>query len=430
MSNIALNKLLIRLGKLYPKYIDLSLKRLEILLKKLNNPHLKLPPTIHIAGTNGKGSTLSFIKHILIENDYKIHCYISPHLESIRERFIIANKTISNKKLYETLKYIELINNKNPITFFEITTAAAFYLFCNKNADFLILETGLGGRCDATNIIKKSMIDIITPISFDHQEYLGKTLKKITNEKLGIIKKNSSVIISKQNKDIMEYIKIKLKKMNNNKLFYGKDWEVFKIKKNKFILSLKNKKQIINKPTLIGNHQIENASLAIASIYEIKKYGYKIKKNKINNGIIKTKWPGRMERLYLKNLPVYLDGAHNVSGAKQLVNFLNDEKIITWLIFGMLKNKDIYLFLKSLSKHISGVIAIKIPDEKNSFTTEEIYKTCKKLNIFCVKQRDIYSAQQYLLKNQYTKRIVVTGSLYLVGKIRKLFKQTIINPIN
>ena len=187
-----LDKLLNQLINLHPKYIDLSLNRLEKLLKKLNNPHLNLPPVIHIAGTNGKGSTLSYIKSILIESDYSVHSYISPHLKLFNERVMLNNKQIKTSKLLSTLKYVKKINNKNPITFFEITTAAAFYLFAENKADFLILETGLGGRLDATNIINNSLIDIITPISMDHQEYLGNNILKITNEKLGIIKKKSN----------------------------------------------------------------------------------------------------------------------------------------------------------------------------------------------------------------------------------------------
>ena len=246
MNHVALDRLLLRLEKLHPKYIDLSLGRLLKLLKKLNNPHLNLPKVVHIAGTNGKGSTLSFIKHILIEHNYKVHCYISPHLESIEERFVIANKNVTKNKLYKILKYVELINNKEPITFFEITTAAAFYLFSKSKADFLILETGLGGRLDATNVIEDSMIDIITSISYDHQEYLGKTIKKISNEKIGIIKKSSSIIIGKQEKDLVNYISKKLKKYKNKKFFYGKNFKILDINKNNFSIIL-NKKNYFSK---------------------------------------------------------------------------------------------------------------------------------------------------------------------------------------
>ena len=177
---------------LHPKYIDLSLNRLKYLLKKLGNPHTNLPPTIHIAGTNGKGSTLSFIKNILENNNYSVHTYTSPHLEKFSERIHINSKQVNANRLLRSLEYIKKINQKKPITFFEITTAAAFHLFSKHKADFLILETGLGGRLDATNIIPKKLISIITSIGIDHEEFLGNTLKKIAIEKLGIIKNTNN----------------------------------------------------------------------------------------------------------------------------------------------------------------------------------------------------------------------------------------------
>ena len=421
MSQLALDRLLCRLGKLHPKYIDLSLERLFGLLKKLKNPHLKLPPVIHIAGTNGKGSTLSFLMHILIEHNYRVHCYISPHLESIKERFILNGYQIKEKKLYKTLKFIEKINNKKPITFFEILTAAAFYLFSKIKADFIILETGLGGRFDATNVIQNPIVNIITPISFDHKEYLGTSLKKITNEKLGIIKNSSSIIIGKQKNYILKHISNKLNKYSNKKIFFSKNIQILTIKKNKFILYLNKNTFQFNKPSLIGDHQIENASLAIAASYEIKKIGYKIANKLINRALIKTVWPGRLEKFYLNTLPVFMDGAHNIGGSEQLANFLSKDKKNTWLIIGMLNNKDLFSFLQKLKSYVTGVIAIKIPGTKNSFTTKDIYFICKKLKIHCVEQKNIKFAQKFLLKKICPDQIVITGSIYLIGKIRKLF---------
>ena len=227
-------KMLGQLVRLYPKYIDLSLNRLHKLLDKLGNPHLKLPPTIHLAGTNGKGSLLSYIRHILYENDYLTHCYTSPHLKSIEERFVISNKQIGKRKLYNTLKYVKKINQGKPITFFEITTAAAFYLFAKEKADFTLLETGLGGRLDATNVIKHTIIDIITPISIDHQEFLGNSIKKIVNEKLGIIKPSSSIIISKQNIVVKNHIKKMIRNFSNKKLFFGDQFRITNKNKKSF----------------------------------------------------------------------------------------------------------------------------------------------------------------------------------------------------
>ena len=417
----SLEKLLNQLIRLHPKYIDLSLKRILNLLKKLGNPHSKLPPTIHIAGTNGKGSTLSYIRQILIENNFLVHCYISPHLKSIEERFIISNKQIGKQKLFNTLSYIKKINEEKKITFFEITTAAAFYLFAKEKADFLILETGLGGRFDATNVIENSIIDIITPISFDHQEFLGKDLKKITDEKLGIIKSSSSIIVGKQKIIVKKHIKKRVKKLKNKKLFL---YEHIKItNKNEKIFSLKYKGKIFNynKPQLKGEHQIENAATAIGAILQMKDLGYKISKKSINKGLYKTSWPGRLEKGYLNNIPIYLDGAHNTAGAEQIANFFKNNSINRWLILGMLNNKDLYNYLLKLKKTFSGIIAIKIPEEKNSFLSYEIAKACKKINIRCVQKINIKEANKYLVNEVKPEEIVVSGSLYLVGKIRNLY---------
>ena len=257
------NKLLDELLKLHPKYIDLSLKRLKKLLNKLGNPHLDLPSTIHIAGTNGKGSTQSFIRNILVSNGYSCDAYISPHLSKFNERIVLNNKDVSSKKLNNTIEFVKKINNDDPITFFEITTAVAFVLFQRSNSNFLILETGLGGRLDATNIIPRKLCSIITPISYDHEEFLGKTIYKITKEKLGIIKNSNFSIISKQTKEVEEIIKNKLSK-SKNIYFYGKNYQVSKLYKNKFEFNFNKKKFKVNKPKLNGDHQIENASVALA----------------------------------------------------------------------------------------------------------------------------------------------------------------------
>ena len=272
----------------------------------------------------------------MMENKFLVHAYISPHLKSFNERIILANKEVRTSKLLKNLQYIKKINNGNPITFFEITTAVAFYLFSKQKADFLILETGLGGRLDATNVVKNSLINIITPIDIDHQEYLGKNIIKITNKKLGIVKKNSNIIIGKQKKKITSYIKEKIKKKKNTKLFYGKQFKIMKTNSKKFTLRYKTIYYSINNPNLLGNHQIENASLAVAAILRLNELGYNFSNQIINQGIFKTKWAGRLERGQLNNIPVYLDGAHNPDGATQLLKFFQKRKNKCWLIFGML----------------------------------------------------------------------------------------------
>ena len=419
--NAKVNGLLKQLINLHPKYIDLSLKRLENLLEKIDNPHLKLPPVIHIAGTNGKGSTLSYLKHILIENDFKVHAYISPHLKKFNERIILDNKEIKTKKLYETLKLIKKINNNQQITFFEITTAAAFYLFSKNKADFLILETGLGGRLDATNIIKKSLIDIITPISLDHQEKQRNKIKKITNEKHGIIKKNSTVFISKQSSEVLSHIKLRLEREKNKKKYFNRDFKILNKSNKNFILRIEKQEIVYKNPNLAGDHQIENLSTAISAILYLKKIGYKISYKKVNEGITKTKWPARLEKGKLGKSTVYIDGAHNIDGATVLKKFFKKNNIKVWLIIGMLNNKNIYEFLKIIKPVLNGIVAIPIPKEKNFFTTEEIENYCDKLKIKCIKKKNISDANKFLSLKIKPKNILVSGSLYLVGRVRKKY---------
>ncbi len=412
-------KLLDELIKLHPKYIDLSLFRLKKLLYKLGDPHLNLPRTIHIAGTNGKGSVQSFIKNILISNGYSCDAYISPHLTKFKERIILNNKEVSSKKLLETLEFVKKINDNDPITFFEITTAAAFILFEKNNSDFLILETGLGGRLDATNIIPKKICSIITPIGFDHEEFLGNTIHKITSEKLGIVKNSEFVLISKQTKEVKKYIKYKLSK-TKNVFFYGKNYKINKIINNKFEFQFNKKKLLFNQPNLNGLHQIENASVAIAFAEIMYQKELNINYKKINNAIKKTSWPGRLEILKYKGKKIILDGSHNIDGAKKLKEFLQMKKIKPDVIFGMLNNKKMDVFLKLIKTQINNVLAIEIPNEKNAFHTHEINKSCKSLLINCFIVKNTKEVLRHIKKSNQ-KVFLVTGSLYLVGKIREKF---------
>ena len=213
-----------RLLKLHPKFSDLSLGRIKKLLKKIDFDESLLPKVIHIAGTNGKGSTAAILKSILNHHGYSTHVYSTPHLVKFNERIQLRSKDISNQKLLKYLRYCENINDGNLITFFEITTAAAFKAFQDHKADYLILEVGLGGRFDATNIIKKSKFAAITPISLDHQDYLGTSLNQIAFEKLGILNSRSTIVVNKQKLGVMNYIKSQLKKRKLNADIYNDEW--------------------------------------------------------------------------------------------------------------------------------------------------------------------------------------------------------------
>ena len=413
------DKLLKKLIALHPKYIDLSLSRLEKLLEKLNNPHHKLPPTIHIAGTNGKGSTLSFIKKILENNNYSVHTYTSPHLEKFSERISLNNNTINGNKLLKCLEYVKKINNNKPITFFEITTAAAFVLFAKHKADFLILETGLGGRLDATNIIPKKFISVITAIDIDHQEFLGNTIKKITNEKLGIIKNCENIVIAKQNNEVQNHI---IKKLKNKKniYYFDKDYRFKITDKNNFYYTFNNYKKVFKNPSLEGNHQIENASTAITTAILLKTSNYSIRLNSFAKSILTTKWPGRIEKIVFKNKFIIFDGSHNLSGAEKLNNYLIVNKIKPLTIFGMLNNKNVKGFLTILRKNIDTLYPIEIPNEINEINKNEIFNVTKKLNIRSILKSNLKNINLSVMKAP-NKYILITGSLYLVGKVRRKY---------
>ncbi len=413
------NNILKELLKLHPKYIDLSLDRLKKLLHKLGDPHLDLPKTIHIAGTNGKGSIQSFTRKILVNNGYTCDAYISPHLTRFNERIVINNKDVSTKKLYETLLFVKKINNNNPITFFEITTAVAFFLFQRSASDFLILETGLGGRLDATNIIPKKLFSIITPISYDHEEFLGNTIQKITKEKLGIIKNSKFIIVSKQKREVNKFIKSKLEN-SKNIFFYGKDYKVFDVDNDNFRFKFKNENLIIKRPRLNGLHQVENASVALALSIILKQSKFKINFRKLESAIRNTVWPGRLEILKYKNKSIILDGSHNIDGAKKLQEFLKIKKIKPIVIFGMLNNKKLNYFLKIIKNQVSKLLAIKIPDEENAYVTKQISESCKLNSIDCYELKSLNEAINYINRSDQ-KTFLFTGSLYLIGKIRVKF---------
>jgi dihydrofolate synthase/folylpolyglutamate synthase len=362
--------------------IDLGLDRVELLLKRLNNPHLKIPPTIHIAGTNGKGSTLAFLRTIFVESGLRVQAYTSPHLVNFNERIILANQEISddffNEVLLET-KVASEIAPQIPVTFFEGITVAAFLAFSKIDADVLLLEVGMGGRLDATNVLKEVLCSVITPIALDHQDFLGDDLTKIAFEKAGIIKENCPVIIGRQDAEVLSVLINQANKLNakinqNYKISVNKDSWFFNDLELPF-------------PSLIGAHQIENAALAIAAALQT---GFKITPEIIKSAIVKTNWSARLQKIIegrflekvTKNSELYLDGSHNLQGAATVLEFLEkqkDKKII--VIFSMLKDKDCEGFLKIIAGKIDGLIAMEIPREPKSRSASEIRDIAEKLLI-------------------------------------------------
>ena len=403
-----------RLLNLHPKFSDLSLWRIKKLLKKINFDENLLPKVIHIAGTNGKGSTAAILKSILNHHGYSTHVYSTPHLVKFNERIQLRSKEISNQKLLKYLRYCEDKNEGNLITFFEITTAAAFKAFQDHKADYLILEVGLGGRFDATNILKKSKYAAITPISLDHQDYLGNSLSQIAFEKLGILNSKSTIFINRQKTNVMKYIKSQLKKRKFTANLFNNHWKI----KSNFYLS-DDIRVNLSKLSLLGSHQLINAGLAIHLARNILKEKFVIEKTE--KALMNCEWPGRLQQIMSgllnkkikKYKNIYLDGFHNIDGMKALIKSLPKNRKI--LICSFLNNKKYIQMLSNLSNHFNKIIVVKM-NEENSITEDLLPKYLKLY--FANSLTDSFKMINKLSSNQTT--IYFGGSLYFIGEVIKL----------
>ncbi len=418
-------KILKRLESLHPKQIDLSLKRIQVLLKKLGNPEKKLPPTIHVAGTNGKGSTLAFLRSIFEENKYKVHVYTSPHLINFNERIRLNSQIIKNNFLIELLEECEFYNKNEPITFFEITTAAAYLAFSKVPSDILLLETGLGGRYDATNVITTTVCSVLTPISMDHMNFLGNSIKSITKEKIGIFKKNIPAVISKQSIESSEIINRESKKKNVKLYEYNKFWDISQINPTNFNIQIGGDNFSVPLPKLFGHHQLYNSGTAF-TVSKVQNT-LKLTDNLTFNGIKKTFWPARMQKLKNgklkkivgKNFEIWLDGGHNKHASDMLkVSLDNWKKSKLFLVFGMLNNKEPKEFLDEILKYFTKLYVLPIRGHE--------YIESKRLkNIYLNYERKIISKTNIELAlediiNRYNEgKIIICGSLYLAGEILK-----------
>ncbi len=407
--------------------IDLGLSRVYDLLSRLENPHLKMPPTIHIAGTNGKGSTLSFLKTIFEESGLKVHSYTSPHLVYFNERIKLAGIEISDQFLNEVLRECQQAAERKPqidITFFEGITVAAFLAFSKVKADILLLETGMGGKLDATNVLDQVLCSIITPISFDHTDFLGDTLSKISSEKAGIIKNSCPTFIGKQKSLALKTIINKAKQQKSETFTFNQNWKIKKYK-NHFLFDGFGKEYKLPLPSLAGDHQLENASLAIAVSLNQKKF--KVSEDNIRSALIKTSWPARLQKIekgkFHKILPsnceLYLDGSHNPQGSQTICKFLEKQKNKKiFVIFAMLQDKDCQKFLENIAPKIDHLFALEIANETKSRKAEEIYKIAKSCKIKSqISQNfdDSFEKISNMIKNNEKNLILVFGSLYLAG---------------
>lgn len=411
--------------------IKLGLDNIKKLLELLNDPQKKLK-FIHVAGTNGKGSTSSFIANILMEEGYKVGLFTSPYLERFNERIRINNELIPDNVLADITYKVKLKVEKmvelgyNHPTEFEIVTAISFMYFLDQNVDYVVLEVGLGGRYDSTNIIEKPLVCVITPIDMDHMNILGDTLAKIAYEKAGIIKENSLVISHYQKEEAKKVIDEVVKSKDSEITYLEENY--FKLKKsdekgNVFDFNYKSYRFEDLKITLIGNHQMNNASLAILTILKLNEKGLiNIRTESIINGLLKTKWNGRLEMI--KSNPKFIiDGAHNLHGAKALVKALeniNYDKLI--LGIGMLADKDVDKVLEVLIPKADKIIITeaKLPRALNSVS---LAKKIDKFNKDYFIKNEINDAVNMAFKIANNNDLILfSGSLYIIGDVRKYVK--------
>ncbi|CAM3428248.1 folylpolyglutamate synthase/dihydrofolate synthase family protein [Paracoccus nototheniae] len=411
--------ILSRLMALHPKVIDLSLDRMHRLLAALDHPERRIPPVIHIAGTNGKGSTQAMIRAGLEAGGARVHAYTSPHLAQFRERIRLAGTLISDEALAATLAECEAANDGQPITFFEITTAAAFLAFARTPADYTLLEVGLGGRLDATNVIDAPRLTVITPVSIDHTQYLGDTLPLIAAEKAGIIKPRVPVVIGAQDDAALQVIEARAMGLSAPILAHGQHWMI-QPERDGMIFQDDHGLWDLPRPNLTGPHQIQNAGTALAALRALGATGAQARA-----AVTGADWPARMQRLKRGPLvdlagasELWLDGGHNPAGGQALAATLAAMPARpTHLICGMLNTKDIAGYLRPLAAHAASLTAIDIPGEPNTLPASETAQAATSVGIPTRIADDAAAAVRAITATAGPVRILICGSLYLAGRI-------------
>lgn len=413
---------------LHPKVIDLTLDRVDRLLERLDHPERKLPPVIHVAGTNGKGSTLAYLRTALEEAGYRVHVYTSPHLVKFHERIRLAGELIGEDELIALLEDCEEANNHEQITFFEITTVAAILAFANDPADVVLLETGLGGRLDATNVIERPAMTIITEISFDHQQFLGDTIAKIASEKAGILKPGVPCVVSRQLPDAIDVIQARADEIGSPLMVCDRDWQIERINDGFKVLA-DGEARYLPAPGLLGEHQYMNAATAAVALEHLD--GFELPGEAIARGLQMATWPARFQKLahgpLLEMLPngwdVWLDGGHNEAAARSIA-----EEVKRWrregddrplhLVFGMLNSKDPREFLVPMADVIASMHTLTIPGEENALPGEELAAIAATHDVSAVVSDSPEAAFQSLAESADGPGVVlICGSLYLAGCI-------------
>jgi dihydrofolate synthase / folylpolyglutamate synthase len=410
--------LLARMMEFHPKIIDLTLDRVWRLLAALDHPERRLPPVIHVAGTNGKGSTQAMIRAGLEGVGLSVHAYTSPHLARFHERIRLAGSLIDEAALSDVLDECLRANGESAITYFEITTCAGLLAFARTPADYTLLEVGLGGRLDATNVIDIPAMTIITPVSMDHEQYLGDTLAKIAAEKAGIIKRGVPCVVAAQDDAALEVIEARAARLGAPLLVQGQHWHVT-TEAGRLVYQDETGLLDLPLPRLAGPHQVQNAGTAIAALRALG-HGAGAEA-----AVTNAEWPARMQRLrhgpLVDALPkgiLWLDGGHNPAAGQAIAATLKDRgDRPLWMICGMLNTKDVTGFMQPLAPHARQLFAVSIPGEAATLSASATADAARRAGIKAIEAESVIKAVRAIADQDAEAQVLICGSLYLAGQI-------------
>lgn len=418
------DRVLARLMRLHPKKIDLSLGRVERLLAALGHPEERLPPVIHIAGTKGKGSSLAMMRACLEAADYRVHAYTSPHLVRFHERIRLAGELVDEDALLDALEECERANRGDPITFFEITTTAAFLAFVRTPADIVLLEVGVGGRLDATNVIDRPAVTAITPVSLDHQAFLGDTVAAIAGEKAGILKPGVAGVIGPQPAEAAAVVEARAAAIGAPLFRAGREWRCepspqgMRYAGDRWQFDLP-------RPSLLGAHQIVNAGVAIASLERLA--GFSLSAAAIAAGLQQIDWPARLQLLRQGPLvdmappgwQIWLDGGHNPAAGEVLGAVAAEWRDRPLhLVVGMLNTKDAAGFMRPLAPYARRLYAVTIPGEENPLPAAAVAAAARSAGIAAQEADSVAAALCAIIADtDGPARVLICGSLHLAGVV-------------
>jgi len=419
MTTISSDVILERMMALHPKIIDLTLDRMTHLLTAMGNPENDMPPVIHVAGTNGKGSTQAMIRAGLEAMGKSVHAYTSPHLARFHERIRLAGTLIAEDALTAVLDECYAANDGGNITYFEITTAAALLAFARTPADYTLLEVGLGGRLDATNVVDRPLMTVITPVSIDHQQYLGDTLGAIAGEKAGIIKRGVPCVVGPQEDEGLEVIEARANALGAPLLVYGQHWHVG-VEAGRLVYQDESGLLDLPLPNLPGTHQVMNAGAALAVLRHLG-----ADEAACQAAVTKAEWPARMQRL--KHGPLtdaapkaelWLDGGHNPAAGIAIADVLaSGAARPTHLICGMLNTKDIAGYLRPLAAVARSLHAVSIPGETATLPAATTAAVAREVGLEAFEASSVQDALQQIIATDPQAKVLICGSLYLAGSV-------------